>query len=129
MKHMKKITGIFLTTLLIATSSIGVFAADLGIYIGSDINKYYDLTTFLSKKSTALQEMNAAGLDNVMYVDSKNKITSLKELVSKGSLGNAMRDIKTGDLKSTYKNAKDNSNVNPSEGQNTQDEFKVDDIL
>ncbi len=127
MKNAKKIASLSLASALVATSAMGAFAAESGIYVGGDVNKYYGLSTYIANKGTAVQEMTNAGLTNVKYVDPQNKITSLQGILDAGSLSSALKTIQTGDLNPSYKDAGTGTEVKPAEGQ-TQTELKVESV-
>lgn len=70
---MKKLLA-FTLILLIALSSVASFAAEFpttGFYVNNSVegeNVYFDVYTFLNNKKICLNEINEAGIENVIFI-------------------------------------------------------------
>jgi len=117
----KKLIVSLLSTALISSMAASAFAAPKdGIYLGGNVNKYYDLGTYVNNSQQALSDINSAisgqgGLANVLYVDQNGTVgASGNDIMAKGGLTGATHELKADDFTSNeYTDVKTNAKLEP----------------
>lgn len=107
----KKVTLSLLSATVFASMAASAFAAPTqGVYMGGSVDKFYKLDDLFNLSAAAKKQfvvdMNAANPDgdfnNLVFVDFDGKGAKFSEILAKGTLSKAKRDLTKTDFEGSY---------------------------